>query len=128
MEVGSPSWKCRVFGTVLGREADMDDTGCLTMSAKELDRLEIPGRVLERRLTQARPRSSPRYGSIARCQALPEVVLALAGVFAYASHRLLVDRQLAAEAWLAAWYPAGAGGPNSAMAPDTGSTRAKKKG
>jgi hypothetical protein len=101
----------------------MDDTGCLTMSAKELDRLEIPGRVLERRLTQARPRSSPRYGPIARCQALPEVVLALAGVFAYASHRLL-----AAEAWLAAWYPAGAGGPNSAISPDTGSARAKEKG
>jgi len=31
----------------------MDDTGCLTMSAKELNRLEILGRVLERRLTQA---------------------------------------------------------------------------
>ena len=30
----------------------MDDTGCLTMSAKELNRLEILGRVLERRLTQ----------------------------------------------------------------------------
>jgi hypothetical protein len=37
----------------LGREADMDDAGCLTMSAKELNRLEILGRVLERRLTQA---------------------------------------------------------------------------
>jgi hypothetical protein len=93
-----------------------------------LDRLEIPGRVLERRLTQARPRSSLRYGPIARCQALPEVVLALAGVFAYASHRLLVDRQLAAEAWLADWYPAVAGGPNSAISPDTGSARAKEKG
>ena len=30
----------------------MDDTGCLTMSAKELNRLEILSRVLERRLTQ----------------------------------------------------------------------------
>ncbi|MBW2245435.1 MAG: helix-turn-helix domain-containing protein, partial [Deltaproteobacteria bacterium] len=30
----------------------MDDAGCLTMSAKELNRLEILGRVLERRLTQ----------------------------------------------------------------------------
>ena len=37
---------------MLGLEADMDDTGCLTMSAKELNRLEILGRVLERRLTQ----------------------------------------------------------------------------
>jgi hypothetical protein len=33
-------------------EADMDNAGCLTMSAKELNRLEILGRVLERRLTQ----------------------------------------------------------------------------
>jgi len=31
----------------------MDEAGTLTMSAKELDRLEILGRVLERRLTQA---------------------------------------------------------------------------
>ena len=31
----------------------MDDAGCRTMSAKELNRLEIRGRVLERRLTQA---------------------------------------------------------------------------
>jgi len=31
----------------------MDETGTLTMSAKELNRLEILGRVLERRLTQA---------------------------------------------------------------------------
>ena len=30
----------------------MKDAGTLTMSAKELDRLEIIGRVLERRLTQ----------------------------------------------------------------------------
>ena len=37
--------------SVLG--GDMDDTGCLTMSAKELNRLEVLGRVLERRLTQA---------------------------------------------------------------------------
>ena len=36
---------------VLG--GDMDDTGYLTMSAKELNRLEVLGRVLERRLTQA---------------------------------------------------------------------------
>jgi transposase len=33
-------------------EADMKDAGNLTMSTKELDRLEIIGRVLERRLTQ----------------------------------------------------------------------------
>ncbi len=38
---------------MLGLEADMDNAGCLTMSAKELDRLEILNRVLERRLTQA---------------------------------------------------------------------------
>jgi hypothetical protein len=31
----------------------MDDSGCLTMSAKELNRLEVLRRVLERRLTQA---------------------------------------------------------------------------
>ena len=31
----------------------MDDPGCLTMSAKELNRLEVLRRVLERRLTQA---------------------------------------------------------------------------
>ena len=31
----------------------MDDAGCLTMSKKELNRLEILGRVRERRLTQA---------------------------------------------------------------------------
>ncbi len=31
----------------------MDDSGTLTMSTKELNRLEILGRVLERRLTQA---------------------------------------------------------------------------
>jgi len=36
---------------VLG--GDMDDTGYLTMSAKELNRLELLGRALERRLTQA---------------------------------------------------------------------------
>jgi hypothetical protein len=30
----------------------MDDTGCLAMSVKELNRLEILSRVLERRLTQ----------------------------------------------------------------------------
>ena len=30
----------------------MDDAGCLTMSNKELNRLEILGRVRERRLTQ----------------------------------------------------------------------------
>jgi hypothetical protein len=33
-------------------EADMDDRGTLTMSGKELNRLEVLGRVLERRLTQ----------------------------------------------------------------------------
>ncbi len=33
-------------------EADMKDAGNLTMSTRELDRLEIIGRVLERRLTQ----------------------------------------------------------------------------
>ncbi len=33
-------------------EADMDDTETLLMSRKELNRLEILGRVLERRLTQ----------------------------------------------------------------------------
>jgi transcriptional regulator with GAF, ATPase, and Fis domain len=38
---------------VSGLEADMDDSGTLTMSTKELNRLEILGRVLERRLTQA---------------------------------------------------------------------------
>ena len=38
--------------SVLG--GDMDDTGCLTISAKELNRLEILGRVLERRLTQVK--------------------------------------------------------------------------
>ena len=32
----------------------MDDRGTLTMSRKELNRLEILGRVLERRLTQAK--------------------------------------------------------------------------
>ena len=32
----------------------MDETGCLTMSRKELNRLEILRRVLERRLTQAK--------------------------------------------------------------------------
>jgi hypothetical protein len=32
----------------------MDETGTLTMSSKELNRLEILGRVLERRLTQVR--------------------------------------------------------------------------
>ena len=31
----------------------MDETGTLTMSSKELNRLEILGRVRERRLTQA---------------------------------------------------------------------------
>jgi hypothetical protein len=33
-------------------EADMSDARNLTMSTKELDRLEVIGRVLERRLTQ----------------------------------------------------------------------------
>jgi hypothetical protein len=32
----------------------MDELGSLTMSAKELNRLEILGRLLERRLTQAK--------------------------------------------------------------------------
>ncbi len=36
-----------------GLEADMDDEGYLTMSTKELHRLEILGRVRERRLSQA---------------------------------------------------------------------------
>ncbi len=44
--------KCRVPGTVSGREADMDGARTLTMSAKELDRLEVLGRVVERRLMQ----------------------------------------------------------------------------
>ncbi len=35
-----------------GREADMDSPRTLTMSAKELDRLEVLGRVVERRLMQ----------------------------------------------------------------------------
>ena len=34
------------------READMDSARTLTMSAQELDRLEVLGRVAERRLTQ----------------------------------------------------------------------------
>ena len=38
---------------VSGLEVDMDELGTLTMSAKELNRLEILGRVLERRLTQS---------------------------------------------------------------------------
>ncbi len=33
-------------------EADMDEMETLTMSSKELNRLEVLGRVLERRLTQ----------------------------------------------------------------------------
>jgi len=37
---------------VSGREADMDIARTLTMSAKELDRLEVLGRVVERRWTQ----------------------------------------------------------------------------
>jgi transposase len=41
------------LGTVSGLEVDMDELGTLTMSAKELNRLEILGRALERRLTQA---------------------------------------------------------------------------
>lgn len=36
-----------------GLEADMLDSGTLTMSTKERNRLEILGRVLERRLMQA---------------------------------------------------------------------------
>ncbi len=35
----------------------MDAAGCLTMSSKELNRLEILGRVLERRLTPAQAAS-----------------------------------------------------------------------
>ena len=42
-----------VPGTLACWEARMDDSGCLTMSAKELNRLEVLRRVLERRLTQA---------------------------------------------------------------------------
>jgi transposase len=37
---------------VSAREADMTDAGTVTMSAKELDRLEVLGRVVERRVTQ----------------------------------------------------------------------------
>jgi hypothetical protein len=36
----------------LALEADMDEMETLTMSSKELNRLEVLGRVLERRLTQ----------------------------------------------------------------------------
>ena len=47
----------RIVEAVVGRtlsvlEADMRDAETLTMSAKELDRWEIIGRVVERRLTQ----------------------------------------------------------------------------
>ena len=38
---------------MLALEADLDDTETLNMSRKEMNRLEILGRVLERRLTQA---------------------------------------------------------------------------
>ena len=45
-------------------EADMRDAETLTMSAKELDRLEIIGRVVERRLTQRT--AADRLGLILR--------------------------------------------------------------
>lgn len=42
---------------------DMDDTGYLTMSTKELNRLEVLGGVLERRLTQAQAAGQLGFGS-----------------------------------------------------------------
>jgi hypothetical protein len=61
---------------VSGLEIDIDDLGTLTMSARELNRLEILGRVLERRLTQAQATNSDAltFGDAvdaARCRCLP---------------------------------------------------------
>ncbi len=41
----------------------MDEAGTLTMSGKELNRLEVLGRVLERRLTQAQAAEQLGLGS-----------------------------------------------------------------
>jgi hypothetical protein len=48
----SPSWQCPVPGTVSVLGADMTCAETVTMSTRELDRLEILGRGAARRLTE----------------------------------------------------------------------------